>query len=322
MAANEAEQAAAPTNARPAPMLHPELFMAARCGDSNLLKELLRLKDDEGDEQAGTLEPPAVAPVATAQQVVVEVGRWAGAAAVDPTVVVVAVAAPQQVVEEVDPRPAAPMDPTVMAAAQVVVADAPPATSSGAASLRQLLDGVTSNEGDSVLHVVAACGDGDEFLNCATMIYRGESGLLAKRNNKGDTPLHCAAGAGNANMVSCLVDLASSGGETAATDLLRMRNKGEETALHQAVRAASKASIDRLISKDPELACIPREGEKGASPLYLAISLGEVEIARHLFHTSEAWTKAKLSYYSGPDGRNALHAVVSRGQETSEMAEE
>ncbi|KAL6606458.1 hypothetical protein ACP70R_042111 [Stipagrostis hirtigluma subsp. patula] len=316
MAANEAEQAAAPTNAvanaRPAPTLDPELFMAARRGDIDRLTELLQLNDDHvGDEQAGTVEPTAVAVAAGQQQVVVEVGRWAGAgagAAVDPTVVVVSVAAAQQAVNEVHPRPAAPMDATV-------VVDAPATPSS-------LIDGVTSNEGDSLLHVVAAAGDGDDFLRCAEMIYDIKEDLLVARNNKGDTPLHRAAAAGNADMVSFLVVLASGGGgETAVKELLRMRNNGGETALHQAVRAASIACIDELMSVDSELVCIPREEDKGASPLYLAISLGEVEIARHLFDKSEAQTKRKLCYYSGPDGRNVLHAAVSRGQALTKLLE-
>jgi hypothetical protein len=31
-------------------------------------------------------------------------------------------------------------------------------------------DEVTTIEGDSLLHVVAACGDGEDFLRCAKMI--------------------------------------------------------------------------------------------------------------------------------------------------------
>ncbi|KAL6606409.1 hypothetical protein ACP70R_042062 [Stipagrostis hirtigluma subsp. patula] len=322
MASNNAQQSAAagdlpaaPTaaaaNAGPAAaMLDPELFMAARRGYIDRLTELLQLNDDHGgDDQAGTVEPTAVA-VAAAQQVVVEVDALSGAgaaAAVDPTVVAVAVGAEQQVIEEVDPRPAAPMDPTVMAAAQVVVVDAPAAPS----SLLHLLDGVTSNEGNSLLHVVAAAGDAGEFHDCAKMIYHGKNGLLIARNNKGDTPLHRAAAAGNANMVSILVTLARSGGDTTATDLLRMRNECGETALHQAVRAASIACIDNLMSEDSELACIPLED--GASPLYLAISLGDMEIARHLLDHSDR-TRGKLSY-SGLDGQNVLHAAVFHVQE-------
>ncbi|KAL6606462.1 hypothetical protein ACP70R_042115 [Stipagrostis hirtigluma subsp. patula] len=179
-----------------------------------------------------------------------------------------------------------------------------------------LLDGVTSNEGDSLLHVVAGCGDGDEFLRCAKIIYGNNKGLLVARNGRGDTPLHCAAGAGNGNMISHLVALVTSaeaaGDEMAVKEFVRTRNEHGETALHQAVRAASEAVIDKLMSVDPELACVPHED--GASPLYLAISLGDMDIARHLFDAS----KGRLSY-SGPHGRNVLHAAVSRGQDALPM---
>ncbi|KAL6589846.1 hypothetical protein ACP70R_050205 [Stipagrostis hirtigluma subsp. patula] len=98
-------------------------------------------------------------------------------------------------------------------------------------------------EGDSLLHVVAACGDGDEHLHRAKMISGINNRLLIAHNNKGDTPLHCAAAAGNANMVACLLDVAvaaeAAGGETSVKEFVGMRNKRGETALHQAVRAAS-----------------------------------------------------------------------------------
>jgi hypothetical protein len=95
--------------------------------------------------------------------------------------------------------------------------------------------------------------------------------------------------------------------------LVRMQNKCGETALHQAIRAASNSkqaaiAIDRLMAVDPELACVPHE-EGTCSPLYPAISLGELEVAGHLFRR----TGGNLSY-SGPHGRNVLHAAVSRGQ--------
>jgi hypothetical protein len=150
-------------------------------------------------------------------------------------------------------------------------------------------------EGDSVLHVVAACGDAGEFIRCARMIVRdterkgGGGGVGAKRrqvlqarNSNGDTPLHCATGAGNTEMVSCLVALAGDAADMKA--LVRMQNKCGETALHQAIRAASNSkqasiAIDRLMAVDPELACVPHE-EGTCSPLYLAISPGELEIWR------------------------------------------
>ncbi|KAG2563435.1 hypothetical protein PVAP13_8KG350916 [Panicum virgatum] len=253
LAAAAAPPAAPDINARPPQaVLDPQLFMAARCGDSGRLKELLLLRND-GDQQGA----PAAATATTTAQVTLEV----------------------------DPSPAA-------------------------APLLHLLDGVTGNEGDSLLHVVAACGDGENFLHCTKMIYQGRSGLLVARNNRGDTPLHCAAGAGNASMISCIVGLAAAGAETrTVTEFLRMWNKCGETALHQAVRAGSTASMDELMSVDPELAAVPSEADEGntTSPLYLAISLGKEDIAEHLIQRSNG----KLSC-SGPDGRNALHAAVTR----------
>ncbi|XP_066374531.1 protein ACCELERATED CELL DEATH 6-like [Miscanthus floridulus] len=118
-------------------------------------------------------------------------------------------------------------------------------------------------------------------------------------------------------MISWLVGLLANAADQAAVkELVRMQNKCGETALHQAVRAAANkvACIDHLMDVDPELSCLPfphqeEEEDAGPSPLYLAISLGELEIARHLYVKSNG----KLSY-SGPDGRNALHAAVHRGQ--------
>jgi ankyrin repeat protein len=168
--------------------------------------------------------------------------------------------------------------------------------------------------------VVAACGDTQD---CVDVIVRnkekksgagGKRRALEARNNKGDTPLHCAAGAGNAHMISCLVALVTGDDEAgAAAAFLRMQNQCGETALHQAIRAAANNDkfkvdcIQQLMAVDPELACIPHED--GASPLYLAIELGQLWIARHLYVKS----KGKLSY-SGPDGGNVLHAAVYFGQ--------
>jgi ankyrin repeat protein len=88
---------------------------------------------------------------------------------------------------------------------------------------------------------------------------------LEARNHKGDTPLHCAAGAGNAQMISCLVDLIAyttdddEAGVAAKKTFLRVQNECGETTLHQAIRAANNkvACIDQLMVVDPELACIP-----------------------------------------------------------------
>ncbi|XP_066373077.1 uncharacterized protein [Miscanthus floridulus] len=299
-AANESEQQAAagageptppgPATARPpAATLDAQLLMAARRGDSKQLKDLLPLIKDDDEQQSSSVA--------------------AGA---------------QDVVVEVDPRPP-PHD---------AVAPLPSSGSSSPPPVPVVLDedGVTM-EGDSLLHVVAACGNTQEYLDCAKILVRNKKRkggadaarlALEARNRKGDTPLHCAAGAGNASMISFLVDLIANdttddeAGAPVKKAFLRMQNECGETALHQAIRAAADnklkvACIDQLMDVDSELACIPfshQEEDAGASPLYLAISLGEVEIARHLYSKAKG---GKLSY-SGPHGRNVLHAAVHRGQ--------
>ncbi|CAN6207440.1 unnamed protein product [Urochloa humidicola] len=175
------------------------------------------------------------------------------------------------------------------------------------------LSGVTSR-GDSVLHIVAASGDAQEFLQCAEVICNKANHLLHDSCNKnGDTPLHCAAREGNVAMVSHLISLArrGHGGEVAARALLRKQNRNGETVLHEAVRLATDDGLVKiLVSADPELARVP---ETGTSPLYLAIALGRDGTAR-LLHDRDGGLS-----YSGPDGQSALHAAVLKGKEMTKM---
>jgi hypothetical protein len=163
---------------------------------------------------------------------------------------------------------------------------------------------------DSVLHVVASRGDGDDFLRCATVIHGKVGHLLAARNGNGDTPLHCATRAGWGEMVTHLVALARRGADGAGDEtvraMLRMQNEQGETVLHEAVRLGNKDMVDRLMSEDPQLARV--RPADGASPLYLAVSLEHGEIARQLREKDEALS------YAGPDGRNALHVAALKGQ--------
>ncbi|KAL6606463.1 hypothetical protein ACP70R_042116 [Stipagrostis hirtigluma subsp. patula] len=167
-------------------ILDPQLLIAARRGDESRLRELLGLNDHE----ESTVEPPAV----EAAQVQVVVRSEASSSA----------------------------------AQEEIVADHQAAASSSepaASTLVHLLDGVTRNEDDSLLHVVAASGDGKEFLDCAAMIYDNKRDLLGARNRRGETPLHCAAGARNANMLSYLVDRVMEGRARGAPEILEMLNR-------------------------------------------------------------------------------------------------
>ncbi|CAM0870691.1 unnamed protein product [Alopecurus aequalis] len=176
-----------------------------------------------------------------------------------------------------------------------------------ALSASSLLEGVT-DEGDSALHAVAACGDGEGFLMTSDIIYRKAKHLLFLQNKNGDTPLHCAARARKSGMVSRLIDLAKGSGVAAGVkSLLEMENKLRETALHEAVRVGDEDMVERFMQEDPELAGFPRNG--GASPLYLAILLENEAIVDKLYEKSSSGMSLS---YSGPNGQNALHAAALR----------
>ncbi|XP_066365490.1 uncharacterized protein [Miscanthus floridulus] len=96
--------------------------------------------------------------------------------------------------------------------------------------------GVTEEATGSALHVVAAAGDSQRYQDSATVIHCRARHLLTARDGKGDTPLHCAARAGNTGMVAHLISLAVAGGEDEVRALVGARNVRGETALHEAVR--------------------------------------------------------------------------------------
>lgn len=166
-----------------------------------------------------------------------------------------------------------------------------------------LLEGVTI-EGDTALHVLASHGDNPVFLECASIIYDRAKHLLFTTNKNGDTPLHCAARAGKSHMVFHLINRTKDGDETDQTFkvLLRKENDRKETVLHDAIRVGDDNMVGDLMKMDPQLACFPKQG---ISPLYLAVLLGNSTIAATLRNKSGG----NLSY-SGPDGKNALHAAV------------
>lgn len=161
----------------------------------------------------------------------------------------------------------------------------------------------------SALHVVAAAGDSEPYLQSARVICRRARRLLAAPDGDGDTPLHCATRAGNKGMVARLIELAaegdeehSGGGREKVRDLLRMQNARGETALHEAVRFGDRDMVQLLVNKDKELVRVV--AKDGTSPLYLACSLSHHRIAAKLHDADD-----ELSY-SGPNRQNALHAAA------------
>jgi ankyrin repeat protein len=226
--------------------------------------------------------------------------------------------------------------------------DASVAEPSAASSLLK----VVTLDGNNTLHLLAANGangDSQKFESCAKFIHNQGKSWLYKKDNKGDTPLHCAVRAGKSQLVvSCLTDLAKVDGKV--QDLLRMLNNNNETVLHEAVRRGDKVVVEKLMKADPELASsFPTNGVSVVSPLYVAIQLindttilqkEEIDedkadqslrkeknndLSRQNEEKSMAQTlhdesKDGFLSYLGSNGQNALHAAVLRGPGTHEEA--
>ncbi|EMS35691.1 hypothetical protein TRIUR3_32405 [Triticum urartu] len=169
-------------------------------------------------------------------------------------------------------------------------------------------------EPDNILHIVASSGDSPAFLESARIIHGKAPHLLDARNQKGDTPFHCAARAGMVKMVTQLISLAEvEGGGDRVKLALRKQNVRRERALHEALRFADKgtvwAMVNKLMAADAELARWPPAN--GTSPLYQAVSLGHDDIAERLHELDQGLS------YCGPNGQNVLHVAVLRS--TSEL---
>ncbi|PQQ06987.1 hypothetical protein Pyn_36591 [Prunus yedoensis var. nudiflora] len=85
-------------------------------------------------------------------------------------------------------------------------------------------------------------------------------------------------------------------------ETLRVRNRGNNTVLHEAVRNGHNKVAEFLLKIDPKLACF--ENEAGESPLYLAAREGLLDILNQILQSSPS------SAHGGSDGQTALHAAV------------
>ncbi|KAL6606231.1 hypothetical protein ACP70R_041884 [Stipagrostis hirtigluma subsp. patula] len=122
----------------------------------------------------------------------------------------------------------------------------------------------------------------------------------------GDTPLHIAVRSGSLRMVCHLLTLVGGvGGHDRAVQAVRKPNKRGETALYAAVSVGDIDIVKLLMWVDPHLGQIPC---RDTSPVYLAVSLGRMDIAEALHDAPGA-----ILSYSGPDGQNALHAAALQG---------
>uniref|UniRef100_A0A0E0FIF3 PGG domain-containing protein n=2 Tax=Oryza TaxID=4527 RepID=A0A0E0FIF3_ORYNI len=182
---------------------------------------------------------------------------------------------------------------------------------SGAVYSLSLLEGLTlDSDENSALHVVAASGDSQAYVECTTR--RGT--YSARPTTTATRPCTAPLQLGTTPRAGCCCACAGAARVDDQELLARRKNKVGETALHRAVRAGHSKVVEVLMKEDPGLAGVDRHD--GTSPLYLAVSLGRFEIAWDLLDMSSR----KLSY-SGPDGQNVLHVAVQHPQALSVLLE-
>ncbi|EAY98129.1 hypothetical protein OsI_20047 [Oryza sativa Indica Group] len=171
------------------------------------------------------------------------------------------------------------------------------------------LTGVTA-EGNSVLHIAASHG----FLELVEAICRVDGTLIRARNNYFDTPLICAARAGHDNVVAHFIRLAAAEHE-ANEALLGARNSDGASAMHEAVSNGHFAVLETLLLEEAWLGSTVNA--RGVSPLYLAVLSGRADMVQLLIEQSPEVVRSP-AYYSGPDGKTALHAAALVSEDMTE----
>ncbi|KAF8396126.1 hypothetical protein HHK36_017738 [Tetracentron sinense] len=173
-----------------------------------------------------------------------------------------------------------------------------------------------THQGNNIVHVAAKLGH-KSFVDAALNKY---TKLLHQENSRGDTPLHVAASAGHVGIVDLLIEYAapetSQAGEVMTGSnveeegaveppmpilLWRMKNKENNTALHEAMKSKRKEVAVSLLNVDSQLAAFVNEA--GESPLYLAAEA-------HLYKALRKIVNQTSFSIDGPFGRNPLHAAV------------
>ena len=167
----------------------------------------------------------------------------------------------------------------------------------------QLLLTTTPNK-NTALHIAARHGHSNFVARISDLC----PFLLLEENSKGDTALHVAARNGDVLVADELIKCAQKNDLT--EEMLRKRNRGLNTALHEAAWSRDHSFVELLIRVYPELVTLVNAA--GASPLYLAAEEGALGCVLQLFQKSKGLDISQ-DYYSGPHGRTPLHAAVLRG---------
>ena len=183
--------------------------------------------------------------------------------------------------------------------------------------LNQLL---TSNK-NTVLHIylTSLIKESESSTAFVEEILRMCSPLLCQANVKDETPLHIAARYGHADIVEVLIEHAKrrqqdpesevkvlidpeSGVDKAVKEMLMMKNKENETAMHEAVRNNHLEVVKLLVENGEDIPYSANDA--GETPLYMAVERNYREVVLHILENCTSLT------HDGPLGGTTLHAAV------------
>ncbi|OMO97304.1 hypothetical protein COLO4_14688 [Corchorus olitorius] len=131
------------------------------------------------------------------------------------------------------------------------------------------------------------------------------SSLLLQANAQGEIPLHVAARHGHADIVKFLIKRSKEQrhGDLELEQMVRMRNKDQNTALHMAAENGHLHVSLILLKEDPSLLSSVNAG--GETPLYLAARSRRDDLVSGILNST-----TEPGALVGPRGRTILHAAV------------
>jgi ankyrin repeat protein len=152
--------------------------------------------------------------------------------------------------------------------------------------------------GDTVLHLLVSCGHDELALN----VFQKDMSLLQARNNKLETPLHCAARSRNKKFILNLIQLNSN----VVKEALALTNDNGDTAMHVAAKCGSRNIGHELMKLDPEVAY--KVNKEGSFPLQIVISNEYTGMAKTMLDDDRT-----LAFIPDKNGMFTVHLAARTG---------